>query len=128
MDLHLIEQPISGKRTSDQENQSPSKRCKTDHTLSGKRKPNVENEAPKKRPNLKAFSPIKPQIFKTPSPCKTVAPLQESPEIVNGINEKPPSPVSTPPEKLLLLKSRPAEQQHSQLVVVTSNCIKDTEG
>ena len=126
MDLRWIEQqPLSGNSKSNQTQQTSSKRSKTDHPLSGKRKANNENQPPQKRRNLNAFSPIKPHIFKTPSPQKTMPPLQASPEDIRGIYDKPPSPVRTPPEKFPLIASTPiANQQTLQLVAVKNNCIE----
>ena len=86
-DLCWIEQHqhLSGKRKSNQKQQTSSKRSKTEHPLSGKRKANNENEPPPKRQNLNAFSPIKTHIFKTPSPHKMMPPFPVSPEAIRGI-------------------------------------------
>ena len=126
MDLRWIEQqPLSGNSKSNQTQQTSSKCLKTDHPLSGKRKANNENQPPQKRRNLNAFSPIRPHIFKTPSPHKTMPPFQVSPEDIREIDDKPPSPVRTPPEFPLLASTPFAKKQTSQLVAVKNNCIKE---
>ena len=103
MNLLWIEQP-SGKRKPEKATQTPSKRFKTGHPLSGKRKANQENEPPGKRRNTNLFSPILP-LFKTPSPHKTAPSRLSTPTTPEDIYDKPPSPVKTPTEKSLILKS-----------------------